>query len=120
MQDDSSEIFDHGLFKLTLVCSKVELVLLQEFQDSTSDPSVLLKGLCENEDIIHHCLESGHAISKTKRHDERFKEAFHSSPSLMQTLLNSHQMSNLVKYFACQSFAISSGMSGSGYLFFMV
>ena len=46
--------------------------------------------------------------------------AFHSSPSLIQTLLKPQRTSNLVKYFAPQSFAINSGMSGSGYLFFMV
>ncbi len=57
-----------------------------------SDPSMLLEGLYEDEDvvqvyhhysfrdeffkdIIHHHLEHGWAISKTKKHDERFKEA---------------------------------------------
>jgi len=52
VQDDHSKIFDHGLFELTLVHSKVELVLLQEFQDSMSDPSMLLKGLYKDEDVI--------------------------------------------------------------------
>ena len=57
-----------------------------------SDPSMLLKGLYKDEDviqvyhhysfgdefckdIIHHCLESGQDISKTEKHNERFEEA---------------------------------------------
>jgi len=48
------------------------------------------------------------------------KAAFHSSPSFIQTLLKPHWMSNFVKYLAPLSFAISSGIKGSGYLFFMV
>jgi len=48
------------------------------------------------------------------------KVAFRSSPSFIQTLLKPHQTSNFVKYLAPWSFAISSGIKGSGYLFFMV
>ena len=49
-----------------------------------------------------------------------WKAAFHSSPSFIQMLLKPHQTSSFVKYLAPQSFAISSGISRSGYLFFMV
>src|SRR6266498_504379 len=52
VRDDHSEVRNHGLFELTLVCSKVELVLIQEFCDSLDDLSVFLKGLCEDEDIV--------------------------------------------------------------------
>jgi len=48
------------------------------------------------------------------------KAAFNSSPSFIRMLLKPHQTSNFVKYLAPRSFAISSGIRGSGYLFFMV
>jgi len=46
--------------------------------------------------------------------------AFHSSPSFIQTLLNPHQTSSLVKYLAPLSLLMSSEMRGSGYLFMTV
>ncbi|SRR6266540_4033024 len=52
VQDDHSEVLDHGLFELALVSSKVELVLLQEFHDSLGNPSVFLEGLHEDEDVV--------------------------------------------------------------------
>jgi hypothetical protein len=48
------------------------------------------------------------------------KAAFHSSPSLMQTFWYPHQTLSFVKYFAPQSFSMSSGISGSRYQFFTV
>ena len=48
------------------------------------------------------------------------KAAFHSSSSLIQMLLYPHHMSSLVKHVESLSLSISSGISGSGYLFFTV
>ena len=52
VRDDHSEVLYCGLFELTLVCSKVELVLLQEFHDSPGDPLVFLEGLREDQDVV--------------------------------------------------------------------
>ena len=82
---------------------------------------MLFEGLCEDEnvvqidydhafrdkvlkDVVHHRLEGGGTVCKAEEHDQGFEQA----------------ASNFVKYFAPRSFAISSGISGSGYLFFTV
>src|SRR5882724_9362718 len=56
--------------------------------------------------VIHHFLEHFQTVCGTKEHDQRFKQAlvhsegsFHSSPSLIPTLLYSQHTSSLVKYF---------------------
>ena len=46
--------------------------------------------------------------------------AFHSSPSLILTLLYPHQMSNFVKYLDPWSLSITSEINGSGYAFLIV
>src|SRR5882672_181475 len=75
------------------------------------------------EDVIHHHLEHFQAVSETKEHDKRFeqasvcpKAAFHSSLSLILTLLYPHLMSILVKYFALapETLLRMSGIRGRG------
>src|SRR5882672_10381344 len=48
------------------------------------------------------------------------KAAFHSSPSLMWTLLYPHQTLSLVKYCTSRSQVMRSELSGSGYAFFTI
>jgi len=48
------------------------------------------------------------------------KAAFHSSPSLILTLLYPHRMLSLVKYRAPRTLSISSWINSKGYLFFIV
>ncbi|KAG5348178.1 hypothetical protein C0989_010882, partial [Termitomyces sp. Mn162] len=69
----------------------VELVLAEAFQDKTSDLTVFLQrfGVDENvikvhthytlcnevpEDVVHHGLEGGQAVSETKEHNEQLKQ----------------------------------------------
>ncbi|KAG6892218.1 hypothetical protein C0993_004517, partial [Termitomyces sp. T159_Od127] len=71
---------------------EVELMLAEVFQDNACDPTVLLKHFCvdENvikvyahytfsnevpEDVVHHGLEGGQAISESKKHKKRFKQS---------------------------------------------
>lgn len=46
--------------------------------------------------------------------------AFHSSPSLIRTLLYPHRTSNFVKYFESLTLSINSEIRGSGYVFRIV
>ena len=48
------------------------------------------------------------------------KAAFYSSPSLIRILLYPHHISSLVKHVESLSLSMSSGINGSGYLFFTV
>jgi len=73
-----------------------------------------------SKDVINHCLECHWAVSETKEHDKRFKQAlviqkatFHSSPYLILMLLYPHWTSSLVKYFALAPDTILR-MLGSG------
>ncbi|KAG5340928.1 hypothetical protein C0989_012551 [Termitomyces sp. Mn162] len=92
MQDDQANVFDLGLFKLTLLQLEVELVLAEALQDKASDLTVFLQhfgidedvikvythyALCYEvlEDVIHHGLKGGGAIGKSEEHNEWFKQA---------------------------------------------
>jgi len=111
MRDDEAQVFDLGPCKLALVMSEIEFVLSESFQYQACDSVMLFHRLCKDEDVIqedtdhtlgdeilenviHHGLEGGWAVSETEEHHQRFKEssvgadaAFHSSPSLTRTLL---------------------------------
>ena len=49
-----------------------------------------------------------------------WKAAFHLSPSLIRILLYPYYTLSLVKHVESLSLSISSGINGSGYLFFIV
>jgi hypothetical protein len=92
MRDDEAQVFDLGLCKLALVMSEIEFVLSESFQYQTCDSVVLFHRLCKDEDVIqvdtdhtlgdeilenviHHGLEGGRAVSETEEHHQRFKES---------------------------------------------
>src|SRR5882762_8703340 len=92
MQDDDAQVFDLGLCKLTLVVSKIEFVLSESFQYQMCDSVMLFHCLCKDENVIqvdtdhtlsdeilenviHHGLEGGWAVSETKEHHQRFRES---------------------------------------------
>ena len=78
------------------------------------------------EDVTHHGLEGGQAVGEAEEHDQGFetskrpqfvqKVAFHSSPSLIHTLLYPQCTSSFIKYLALESeiWLIMSGTRGSG------
>ncbi|KAG5336895.1 hypothetical protein C0989_011634 [Termitomyces sp. Mn162] len=85
--DDQAEVLNLSLFKLALLWLEVELMLVEVFQDKTSDLMVFLQhfGIDENvikvhahytlhnevpEDVVHHSLEGGWAVGETKEHVE--------------------------------------------------
>ncbi|KAG5348619.1 hypothetical protein C0989_009449 [Termitomyces sp. Mn162] len=87
MGDDQAEVLDLGLFELALLQLEVELVLVEAFQNETSDPMVFLQcfGVDEDvvevhahytlhnevlEDIVHYGLEGGWAVGETKEHNK--------------------------------------------------
>jgi len=77
--------------------------------------------------LVHHSLKGGRTIGETEELTRGLKSpqfvqkaAFHSSPSLMRTLLYPHQTSSLVKYHMPWSQLMRLEMSGSGYTFFTV
>ena len=86
MQDDESEVFCLGLFKLTLLRLEIELVLVELLQHQAYNAVVLLLSLGKDEDvvkvythhsfcnevmedIIYHGLEGSWAIGEAKEHD---------------------------------------------------
>ncbi|KAG5349515.1 hypothetical protein C0989_003337 [Termitomyces sp. Mn162] len=90
--DDQTEVLNLGLFELALLWLEVELVLVEAFQDETSDPMVLLQHfgvnedvvevhayytLCNevSEDVVYHSLESGWAVGETKEHNKWLKQS---------------------------------------------
>jgi len=54
VRDDHSEVLDCGFLELALqvVRTEVELMLLQQLQNAAGDLPVLLKGFCEDKDVI--------------------------------------------------------------------
>ncbi|KNZ76364.1 hypothetical protein J132_10643 [Termitomyces sp. J132] len=85
--DDRAEVLDLGLFKLALLQLEVELVPVEAFQNETSDLMVFLQHfgvdedvvevhahytLCNEvpEDVVHHGLKGGWAVSETKENNE--------------------------------------------------
>ncbi|KAG5338305.1 hypothetical protein C0989_007610 [Termitomyces sp. Mn162] len=92
VQDDQTEIFNPGLFKLTLLWLEVELVLVKVFQDKASDLMVFFQHfgvdedvvaiythyvLCNEvpEDVIHHGLECGGAVGESKEHHKQSEQS---------------------------------------------
>jgi len=144
VRDNYSEVLNRGFLKFAFVGTEVELMLLQQLQNTAGDLAVLFEGLYEDEDVVQ--IDHYHAfwmrslkmlsiiiwkvaglfvrLGNMTRGSYRLrlvrKAAFHLSPSFIWTLLKPHQTSSFVKYLALRSFAISSGISGRGYLFFMV
>ena len=98
--DDHSEVFDSGFLKLTFIRSEVQLVLLQDLQDSSGDFSMFIDSFREDEDVVqvdhnytfcnelfkdvvHHHLEGSWAVCETEEHNEWFEQsAVHSESSL--------------------------------------
>jgi len=91
VRDDYSEVLDRGFLKFALVRTEVELMLLQQLQNTAGDLPVLFKGLHEDEDVvqidhnhafrdevledvIHHCLEGGGTVRKAE-HDKGLIQA---------------------------------------------
>ncbi|KAG5336712.1 hypothetical protein C0989_012024 [Termitomyces sp. Mn162] len=87
-----AKVLNPGLFKLALLWLEVELVLAEAFQNKASDLTVFLQhfdidengikvhthyALCYEvpEDVVHHSLEGGRAISKSKEHNEWLKQS---------------------------------------------
>ena len=115
-------------------------MLLQQFQNLVGDLPVLFKGLREDEDVVqidhdhtfqfevlkdvvHHCLEGGGTVREAEEHDKGLIQAAvgpEGSLPFVWTLLKPHRTSSFMKYLAPQSFAISSRIKGSRYLFFTV
>src|SRR6202790_3777904 len=92
MRDDEAQVFDLGLCKLTLVMSEIEFVLSESFQYQACNSVVLFHRFCKDEDVIqvdtdytlgdeilenviHHGLEGGRAVSETEEHHKTLKEA---------------------------------------------
>jgi len=84
MRDDEAQVFDLGLCKLALVMSEIEFVLSESFQYQMGDLVMLFHCLCKDEDVIqvdtdhtlgdeilenviHHGLKGGWAVSETKK-----------------------------------------------------
>jgi hypothetical protein len=85
--NDQAQVFYFGLLKLTLRRLQEKLVLPENLQDSPSDLPVLLKGLGEDEyvihidhdhsfrdeileNLVHHGLEGGRAVGVAEEHDQ--------------------------------------------------
>ncbi len=92
MGDDHSEVFNSGFLKLTFICSEIQLVLLQDLQDSSGDFSMFVDSFHEDEDVVqvdhnytfcnelfkdvvHHCLEGSQAVCETEEHNEWFEQS---------------------------------------------
>jgi len=139
-QEDETKVFDHRLFKGTLLCFKVETVLMEDIEDPHYNPVMLFFSLtAEDEDVIHVDGDSSLMISLkwsfiivwkvvglfvepknitrgSKRPWFNLKTAFHLSPSLICTLLYPQWMSSFVKYLALASETLlrMSGLRGRG------
>ncbi|KAG5337138.1 hypothetical protein C0989_010565 [Termitomyces sp. Mn162] len=92
VQDNQAKVLNPGLFKLALLQFKVELVLAEAFQNEASDLTMFLQRfsidedvvkvhthytLCYKvpEDVIHHGLKGGRAISESEEHNEQLKQS---------------------------------------------
>src|SRR6266436_3904386 len=92
MRDDEAQVFNLSPCKLALVMSEIEFVLSESFQYQTCDSVMLFHRLCKDEDVIqvdtdhtlsdeilenviHHGLEGGWAVSETEEHHQRFEES---------------------------------------------
>ncbi len=74
--------------------------------------------------VIHYHLKGSQAVHETEEYNKQFKQSVVCSECSLPFITffdaNIVKTSNFVKYFALWSFTISSRMSRSGYLFFMV
>src|SRR5882762_7599654 len=52
MREDEAQVFDLGLFQLTLVMSKIEFVLSESFQYEACDAGAVFHRFCKDEDVI--------------------------------------------------------------------
>ena len=92
LRDNHAKILCLRDLKLTFLRFEVELVLAEVLQDDAHNMTMLLESLgvdedvievyandslCNQivEDVIHHCLECGRAVSQTKEHYQGFKES---------------------------------------------
>jgi hypothetical protein len=92
VQDNEAQVFDLGLCKLALVMSEIEFVLSESFQYQACYSVVLFHCFCKDKDVIqvdtdhtlsdeilenviHHGLEDGWAVSETEEHHQRFEES---------------------------------------------
>jgi len=92
VRNDHSEILDRGFLKLALVGTEVELMLLQQLQNTAGDLPVFFKDLHEDEDVVqidhnyafrdevlkdvvHHCLEGGGTVHEAEEHDKGLIQA---------------------------------------------
>src|SRR5882724_12377161 len=140
-QKDEPEILYHGLPKCELLSLEVELMSAEDVQDLYHNGMVFLLCLAtENEDVVHvddynsfinefsedvvhHHLERPGLLVRPKNMTRGStrpwfvqKAAFHSSLSLILTLLYPHRTSSLVKCFTLASDTIlrMSGIRGRG------
>jgi len=110
--------------RVTLWCSsRVSMNIRMSSRYTTTTPSVI-KSLKMSSIMVWNVARllhsPKHITSGLKSPRFVRNAAFHSSPSFIQTLLNPHQTSSLVKYLAPLSLLMSSEMRGSGYLFLTV
>ena len=92
VRDDHPEVLDRGFLEFAFVGMEVELVFLQQLQNTAGDLPVLCKGLHEDEDVVqidhdhtfrdevledvvHHRLEGGRTVCEAKEHDKGFVQA---------------------------------------------
>ena len=79
-QEDETEVFDHRLFKGTLLCFEIETVLTEDIEDQHYNPMMLFFSLTTKdedviqvdgdyslvnvffEEVIHHHLEGGGTV----------------------------------------------------------
>lgn len=125
-RDDKAQVFNPGLFEFALFRLKVQLVFLESLEHQFCDPLVFRESLRENQDVVdvdaHGAVrdevsENVTMVWKVAGLLVRLKNmtrgsnrpqfirnaAFHSFPSLIQTLLYLHLTSSLVKNQALQS-----------------
>jgi hypothetical protein len=86
VRDDESEVFYVGTFEVAFVMSEEKLVFSEDVQDLSDDLAVFFQVLGEDEDVIdavidkiledviHHGLEGGWAVSNTIQHYQQLKE----------------------------------------------
>src|SRR5882724_7005478 len=140
-QEDEAEVFDCGLLEGAFLHFEVEMVLTEDVKDSYYNLVMLFFSLtAKNKDVIHvdghypfinELLKMSFIIvwkvvglfiklknitKGSKRPQFILKVAFHSSPSLICTLLYPQWMSSFVKYLALASETLlrMSGIRGRG------